>query len=69
VQTPLVTIVQDGADIIGHLEHGAGQGRHWFSTDPESPTLLAISHLFELFGSEGLLRPAMHYRWNFDARC
>ncbi|MCP3990061.1 MAG: glutathione S-transferase domain-containing protein, partial [Actinomycetia bacterium] len=21
---------------------------------------------FELFGGEGLLRPAMHYRWNFD---
>ena len=22
--------------------------------------------MFELFGGEGLLRPAMHYRWNFD---
>ena len=28
--------------------------------------LLAIGHIFELFGGEGLLRPAMHYRWNFD---
>ena len=25
-----------------------------------------MAHLFELFGGEGLLRPAMHYRWNFD---
>ena len=24
--------------------------------------------MFELFGGEGLLRPAMHYRWNFDER-
>jgi glutathione S-transferase len=26
-----------------------------------------LAHLFELFGGEGLLRSAMHYRWNFDA--
>ena len=26
-----------------------------------------IGQIFELFGGEGLLRPAMHYRWNFDA--
>jgi len=25
-----------------------------------------IGQVFELFGGEGLLRPAMHYRWNFD---
>ena len=37
-----------------------------FSAYPKSPVLLAISHVFELFGGEGLLRPAMHYRWNFD---
>jgi len=33
---------------------------------PEDPVIKAISLLFELFGNEGLLRPAMHYRWNFD---
>ena len=22
--------------------------------------------MLELFGGEGLLRPAMHFRWNFD---
>ena len=26
-----------------------------------------MARLFELFGGEGLLRPAMHYRWNFDS--
>lgn len=57
------TIIQDGADIIDHLD-AAG-----FSKDPiypGDPKLLVIAHLFELFGGHGLLRPAMHYRWNFD---
>ena len=66
LETPSGEIVQDGADIIDYFEQGAGRALRRFSAYPESPTLLAISHLFELFGGEGLLRPAMHYRWNFD---
>ena len=66
METPDGTIVQDGADIIDHFEKGPGQELRQFSVYPDSPVLLAISHLFELFGGEGLLRPAMHYRWNFD---
>lgn len=66
LETPDGEIVQDGADIIDHFENGAGQDLRRFSAYPESPVLLAISHVFELFGGEGLLRPAMHYRWNFD---
>lgn len=63
LKTPEGSIIQDGADIIDHLDAGG------FSKNPiypADPTLLAIAHLFELFGSHGLLRPAMHYRWNFD---
>ncbi|WP_337660911.1 glutathione S-transferase N-terminal domain-containing protein [Erythrobacter sp. Alg231-14] len=63
IKTPDDAIIQDGAEIIDHLD-GAG-----FSKNPIYPTdpkLLLIAHLFELFGSHGLLRPAMHYRWNFD---
>lgn len=66
METPDGTIVQDGADIIDYFDRGAGVGDRRFSVYPESATLLAISHLFEIFGGEGLLRPAMHYRWNFD---
>ncbi len=66
VEAPDGTIIQDGADIIDHFEKGEGSELRSFSSYPESPVLLAISHLFELFGGEGLLRPAMHYRWNFD---
>lgn len=66
MEAPDGTIVQDGADIIDYFDHGPGQEHRKHSVYPQSPTLLAISHLFELFGGEGLLRPAMHYRWNFD---
>jgi len=66
LETPDGEIIQDGADIIDHFDLGVGQAHRRSSVRPESPTLLAISHLFEIFGGEGLLRPAMHYRWNFD---
>jgi len=66
VEAPDGSIIQDGADIIDHFEKGEGQSLRAFNSYPESPVLLAIAHLFELFGGEGLLRPAMHYRWNFD---
>lgn len=66
METPDGRIIQDGADIIDHFEKGDGQPLRRMSVYPESPVLLAIGHLFENFGGEGLLRPAMHYRWNFD---
>ncbi len=66
LETPDGEIVQDGADIIDHFEKGPGRDLRRFSAYPDSPVLLAISHVFELFGGEGLLRPAKHYRWNFD---
>lgn len=56
-------ILQDGVAIIDHYEaHGVP-----LPADPDTPVHHAIGHLFELFGGEGMLRPAMHYRWNFDA--
>lgn len=66
LETPDGEIIQDGVDIIDHFERGPGEPNGIGSVYPESPVLLAISHLFEIFGGEGLLRPAMHYRWNFD---
>lgn len=66
METPDGEIIQDGADIIDHFEKGPGQHLRTFDSYPSDPTLLAISHVFEVFGGEGLLRPAMHYRWNFD---
>ncbi len=63
IKTSAGSIIQDGADIIDHLD-SAGFSKN--PIYPADPKLLTIAHLFELFGSHGLLRPAMHYRWNFD---
>lgn len=55
--------VQDGSEIIAWFEARGG------ALHPAYPTTArhrVIAQIFELFGGEGLLRPAMHYRWNFD---
>lgn len=56
-------IVQDGADIIRYFE---AQGPIRQSAFPPTPRHAIIGQIFELFGGEGMLRPAMHYRWNFN---
>ena len=63
IETPEGDIVQDGTDILEYLE-ARGLGRE--PLFPEDPVTKAVALLFQLFGNEGLLRPAMHYRWNFD---
>ncbi len=62
--TPTSDIIQDGAAIIDHFE---ANGLARLPAYPATPRHRIISLLFELFGGEGLLRPAMHYRWDFDA--
>jgi hypothetical protein len=64
METPDGRIIQDGADIIDFFEFEARLSEH--PARPTTPVHLAVTHLFELFGGEGLLRPSMHYRWNFD---
>jgi glutathione S-transferase len=64
LQCPDGTLVQDGAVIIEHLDRSAPGGPPAL---PADPALAALARLLELFGGEGLLRAAMHYRWNFDA--
>jgi len=50
----------DGAAIIEHFE--AANGR---PCQPAGPRQQIISALFDVIGTDGLLRPAMHYRWNY----
>lgn len=57
-------LIQDGSAIIERLE---ADGLARWPTFPQTPRHRLIGQIFELFGGEGLLRPAMHYRWNFDA--
>jgi glutathione S-transferase len=67
LETPDGEIVQDGADIIKHFETGPGADlRAYPDAYPATAAHRAISHVFEMFGGEGLLRPAIHYRWNFN---
>jgi len=55
------SVIRDGAAIIDHFESKNGNR---FS--PTTPKQRILSRLFDVIGAEGLLRPAMHYRWNFD---
>ena len=64
METPDGRIIQDGADIIDFFEFEARLSD--YPARPTTPVHSAVTHLFELFGGEGLLRAAMHYRWNFD---
>lgn len=60
VETETGEVLRDGAAIIDFYEAASN---HHFS--PSTPKQKAISLLFDVIGCEGLLRPAMHYRWNF----
>jgi glutathione S-transferase len=63
LQSPDGSIVQDTVDIIDALDATVPVER---SAYPATVVQRTVAHLLELFGGEGLLRPAMHYRWDFD---
>ena len=63
MSTPDDEIVQDGCDIIDWFEE---RKLARLPAYPSTPRHLIASLIMEMFGGEGLLRPAMHYRWNFD---
>jgi len=56
------SILQDTMVIIDHFEQ-AKAGK--FSVYPTTPQQRLSALVLDLFGSEGLLKVAMHYRWNF----
>ncbi len=61
LEAPDGTLYQDTSTIIEHLEQTFPLPR----LGPESPVQAAVAALIGAFGSEGLLRPAMHYRWSY----
>ena len=67
LETPDGALVQDGSDIIAYFEEKRANAGNTTPVLPTTPRHRLIAQIFELFGGEGLLRPAMHYRWNFDA--
>ena len=62
VETQNGDIVQDTTEIIDFLEERSAQP---FGVYPAGPKQKIIALILEAFGDEGLLRAAMHYRWNF----
>ena len=62
IEFPDGRVIRDSAAIVDHFEAETG---HRFS--PATPKQRIVSRLVDLFGQEGMLRPGMHYRWNFDA--
>ena len=60
IETEDGEVIRDGAAIIDHFEASNSQ-----PISPVTPKQKTLSLLFDVIGTEGLLRPAMHYRWNF----
>lgn len=58
--TPTGEVIRDGAAIIEHFESANGRPYR-----PLTAKQQVVSALFDMIGTDGLLRPAMHYRWNF----
>ena len=63
LQTDDGRLIQDTADIFDFLDQLVPVER---SANPPLGVQRVVSDLFALFGSEGLMRPALHFRWNFD---
>ncbi|MBW1983831.1 MAG: glutathione S-transferase family protein [Deltaproteobacteria bacterium] len=61
LELPNHEVIQDSTMIIDHFENQPGIS----SALPDTPKQKIIALLFDVIGSEGLLRPAMHYRWDF----
>ena len=63
LQTADGQLIQDTCDIIDHLDAEMPPER---SAKPPAGVQNVVTRVLEMFGSEGLMRPALHYRWNFD---
>ena len=61
IEFPDGSVIRDGVAIIDHFE-----GLNGGEFSPATPKQRIVSRLLDAIGAEGLLRPCMHYRWNFD---
>ena len=60
IETSEGDVIRDGTAIIDHFESQSG-----FGFSPVTSRQRFVSLLLDVIGMEGLLRPAMHYRWDF----
>lgn len=64
LETPDGTFIQDTSDITDYLEAQVPT----CPMVPQTPVQRVVALLLDGFGSEGLLPPAMHYRWSYRAQ-
>ena len=67
LQMPGGALLQDGTVIVDHLESLRTANSAGPSANPPDGVLGVLARVLDFFGGEGLLRTAMHHRWNFDA--
>ena len=60
IETAEGVVIRDGTEICEYFESRMGH-----TATPSGPRQRIVSALLDVIGLEGLLRPAMHYRWNF----
>ncbi len=63
LEAPDGSIIQDTSDIIEHLAEKFPEP----CLNPPAPVQRTVASLIGAFGSEGLLKAAMHYRWSYLA--
>jgi len=61
IEFPDGHVIRDGVAIIDHFEAMNGEAH-----SPRTPKQQIASLILDVIGAEGMLRPCMHYRWNFD---
>ena len=54
------TVIRDSVAIVDHFEQENGH-----ANSPRTPKQKIINRLLDVIAAEGLLRPAMHYRWHY----
>jgi glutathione S-transferase len=63
LETPEGEIIQDTVDIIGHFEARGVR----YPAYPGTPLRFIVAMLIEYYGSQAMLKHAMHYRWSYLA--
>lgn len=62
LHTPDDELIQDTTEIIDYIEEKHGE----VSVYPQGTTQKLVALLFEVYGDEWLIMPAMHYRWAYN---
>lgn len=63
LQLPSGEIIQDSTSIIKYLEHHHQEP----SMIPDGKPMQALAWLIHNYGTDGLFKPAMHYRWSYKS--